>query len=291
MRAVSHRYPRAGSHRFMGEAMPGAPAGQTSGRRVDRVGKPLPARRTGCFWPVRRTRLGIRGVPRRESAPCVQENEVPLRAMGVSQRLKSRFRKFLQRPGTTVDLAPFRKRLPAIEAREEPLRELDDEALTAAAGEASDFTEICAIGREAAWRALEQRPYDVQLLGAMALLSGKVAEMATGEGKTLTATIAAYGHVRQRPRAGARADRQRLSGPPRRRVDGAGLQAARPDRRLGRPSRPPRRSAARRTRPTSRTSRSARPASTTCATSWSPTSRTGFSASWPPRSSTRPTRS
>src|SRR3954463_15386369 len=116
--------------------------------------------------------------------------------MGVSTRLKSRFRKFLQRPGTTVDLAPFRKRLSAIEAREEPLRELDDEALTAAAREASDFTEICAIGREAAWRALEERPFDVQLLGAMALLSGKVAEMATGEGKTLTATIAAYGHVR-----------------------------------------------------------------------------------------------
>ena len=115
--------------------------------------------------------------------------------MGVSQRVKSRFRKFLQRPGTTVDLGPFQKRLAAIEAREEPLRELDDEALTAAAGEASDFTEICAIGREAAWRALEQRPYDVQLLGVMALLSRKVVEMATGEGKTLTATVAAYGHV------------------------------------------------------------------------------------------------
>src|SRR4051794_7538674 len=116
--------------------------------------------------------------------------------MGVQQRLKSRFRKFLQRPGTTVDLAPFRKRLGAIDAREAALQELDDEGLTAAAREASDFTEICAIGREAAFRALEERPFDVQLLGAMALLSGKVAEMATGEGKTLTATIAAYGHVR-----------------------------------------------------------------------------------------------
>jgi preprotein translocase subunit SecA len=116
--------------------------------------------------------------------------------MGVSQRVKSRFRKFLQRPGTTVDLGPLHRRLPAIEGREDALRELDDEALTAAAREAADFTEICAVGREAAFRTLEQRPYDVQLLGAMALLSGKVAEMATGEGKTLTATIAAYGHVR-----------------------------------------------------------------------------------------------
>jgi preprotein translocase subunit SecA len=116
--------------------------------------------------------------------------------MGVSQRFKTRFRKFLQRPGTTVDLGPFSKRLPAIEARAEALQELDDEALTAAAAEASDDTEICAIGREAARRAIEERPFDVQLLGAMALLHGHVAEMATGEGKTLTAAIAAYGHVR-----------------------------------------------------------------------------------------------
>ncbi len=117
--------------------------------------------------------------------------------MGVSQRLKSRFRKFLQRPGTTVDLAPLEKLLPAIADREDALIALDDEALTEAAGKADDYTEICAVGREAARRALDQRPYDVQLLGAMSLLAGKVAEMATGEGKTLTAVIAAYGHVRR----------------------------------------------------------------------------------------------
>ncbi|MGW0435966.1 accessory Sec system translocase SecA2 [Micromonospora sp. NPDC003197] len=117
--------------------------------------------------------------------------------MGVSQRLKSRFRRFLQRPGSTVDLAPLEKRLAAIEAREEELAALDDAELTEAAGQADDYVEICAIGREAARRGLDQRPYDVQLLGAMALLSGKVAEMATGEGKTLTAAIAAYGHVRR----------------------------------------------------------------------------------------------
>jgi preprotein translocase subunit SecA len=117
--------------------------------------------------------------------------------MGVSQRLKSRVRRFLQRPGTTVDLAPLEKLLPAIEAQEADLRELDDAELTEAAGRAVDFTDICAVGREAARRGLDQRPYDVQLLGAMSLLAGKVAEMATGEGKTLTATIAAYGHVRR----------------------------------------------------------------------------------------------
>ncbi|WP_433651078.1 accessory Sec system translocase SecA2 [Micromonospora zamorensis] len=116
--------------------------------------------------------------------------------MGVSQRFKSKFRRFLQRPGSTVDLAPLEKLLPAVEAREDELTALDDAELTEAAGAATGYEEICAIGREAARRGLDQRPYDVQLLGAMSLLSGKVAEMATGEGKTLTATIAAYGHVR-----------------------------------------------------------------------------------------------
>ncbi len=117
--------------------------------------------------------------------------------MGVSQRLKTRFRRFLQRPGTTVDLTPLEKLLPAIEARAEALAELADAELTEAAGRAEEYVEICAVGREAARRGLDQRPYDVQLLGAMSLLAGKVVEMATGEGKTLTATIAAYGHVRR----------------------------------------------------------------------------------------------
>ncbi|WP_326553741.1 accessory Sec system translocase SecA2 [Micromonospora sp. NBC_01813] len=117
--------------------------------------------------------------------------------MGVSQRLKSRFRRFLQRPGSTVDLAPLAKLLPAIAAREEDLRALDDAELTEEAGRAVEFVDVCAVGREAARRAIDERPFDEQLLGAMSLLAGKVAEMATGEGKTLTATVAAYGHVRR----------------------------------------------------------------------------------------------
>src|SRR3954451_24230385 len=100
--------------------------------------------------------------------------------MGVSQKLKSRLRKFLQRPGTTVDLAPLEKLLPRIEAKEAELEALDDAALTEAAAQADEDGDICAVGREAARRALGQRPYDVQLLGAMSLLAGKVAEMATG---------------------------------------------------------------------------------------------------------------
>ena len=46
--------------------------------------------------------------------------------------------------------------------------------------------------REAAWRILGQRPFDVQLMGGMVLNRGMIAEMATGEGKTLVATLPAY---------------------------------------------------------------------------------------------------
>jgi preprotein translocase subunit SecA len=117
--------------------------------------------------------------------------------MSLSHRIRARFRRFMERPGTTVNLAPFRSLLPRIEARGPDLADLDDDALVAAAGDATELVEICAIGREAAHRALGERAYDEQLLGVLALLSGHVAEMATGEGKTLAAAIAAYGHVRR----------------------------------------------------------------------------------------------
>ena len=52
--------------------------------------------------------------------------------------------------------------------------------------------EAFAVVREAAWRTLEMRHFDVQLIGGMVLHQGKIAEMRTGEGKTLVATLAAY---------------------------------------------------------------------------------------------------
>ena len=110
--------------------------------------------------------------------------------------LRSRMRRFLQKPGS-ASLDRYEELLPDIAAREEGLRALDDAALTAAAAEATDDAGICALGREAARRALGERPFDVQLLGTMALLSGQVAEMATGEGKTLSGALAAAGYVRR----------------------------------------------------------------------------------------------
>ncbi|HXT71803.1 MAG TPA: preprotein translocase subunit SecA [Vicinamibacterales bacterium] len=52
--------------------------------------------------------------------------------------------------------------------------------------------EAFAVVREAGWRVLNMRHFDVQLLGGMVLHSGKIAEMKTGEGKTLVATLPAY---------------------------------------------------------------------------------------------------
>ena len=52
--------------------------------------------------------------------------------------------------------------------------------------------EVFALVREAGWRHLEMRHFDVQLIGGAILHSGKIAEMKTGEGKTLVATLAAY---------------------------------------------------------------------------------------------------
>ncbi|MFD6952499.1 accessory Sec system translocase SecA2 [Nocardiopsis sp. TSRI0078] len=110
-------------------------------------------------------------------------------------------RRFLGKPGA-VDLRPYTKLLSAIEAEEDGLRELGDAELTDKAIELGnaelpygrdDLVLLCAVGREAARRTLGERPFDVQLLGVMALLDGHVAEMATGEGKTLSGALAAAG--------------------------------------------------------------------------------------------------
>jgi preprotein translocase subunit SecA len=52
--------------------------------------------------------------------------------------------------------------------------------------------EAFAVVREAGWRAVQMRHFDVQLIGGMVLHQGKIAEMKTGEGKTLVATLACY---------------------------------------------------------------------------------------------------
>jgi preprotein translocase subunit SecA len=78
---------------------------------------------------------------------------------------------------------------------DEELRSKTDEfRKRLAAGEAEDdiLPEAFAVVREAAKRVIGERHYDVQLLGGIVLHQGKIAEMKTGEGKTLTSTLAVY---------------------------------------------------------------------------------------------------
>jgi len=86
---------------------------------------------------------------------------------------------------------------------EEQIKKLDDEALKAKTSQFSSalksgakpediLPEVFAVVRETAMRNVQMRHFDVQLVGGNVLYEGKIAEMATGEGKTLVATLAAY---------------------------------------------------------------------------------------------------
>ena len=100
-------------------------------------------------------------------------------------------------------LKQYQKTVRDINALEPALEQLSDEALQAktpefkarlANGEKIDdiLPEAFAVCREASKRVLKMRHFDVQLIGGMALHYGKIAEMGTGEGKTLMATLPTY---------------------------------------------------------------------------------------------------
>jgi preprotein translocase subunit SecA len=100
-------------------------------------------------------------------------------------------------------LKRMRKRLAEVNALSDEYKRLSDAKLSAktaefkqrlASGETLDaiLPEAFAAVREAATRTLGQRHFDVQIIGGMVLHEGKVAEMKTGEGKTLVATLAVY---------------------------------------------------------------------------------------------------
>ncbi|GAA3038780.1 preprotein translocase subunit SecA [Microbacterium dextranolyticum] len=109
----------------------------------------------------------------------------------------------LLRAGEGRILRRLQQVVKAVGALEEDYAQLTDEELRGEtaelrarheAGESLDklMPEAFAAVREAAKRTLGQRPYDVQIMGGAALHLGNIAEMKTGEGKTLTATFAVY---------------------------------------------------------------------------------------------------
>ena len=100
-------------------------------------------------------------------------------------------------------LKEYRRTVAKINALEPSLEPLSDEQLRAktdefkqriAQGESLDalLPEAFAVVREGSKRVFKMRHFDVQMLGGMALHNGKIAEMRTGEGKTLTATLPVY---------------------------------------------------------------------------------------------------
>ena len=100
-------------------------------------------------------------------------------------------------------LKQYRKVVAKVSAFEPSLQALGDAALQAktaefksrlAAGESLDdiAPEAFAVVREASTRVMKMRHFDAQMMGGLALHQGKIAEMGTGEGKTLTATLPVY---------------------------------------------------------------------------------------------------
>ncbi len=107
------------------------------------------------------------------------------------------------RAGSGKNLKELESVAARVNALEPEVKALSDDQLVAKTTEFRDRlangaglddieTEAFAVVREAAWRALGQRPYDVQVVGAAALSRGMIAEMKTGEGKTLVSTMPAY---------------------------------------------------------------------------------------------------
>ncbi|TYZ24121.1 preprotein translocase subunit SecA [Selenomonas ruminis] len=101
------------------------------------------------------------------------------------------------------EIARYREVVEKINALEPQMQNLTDDKLTGytnkfrerlAAGETMDdlLPEAFAVVREASRRVLGMRHFDVQLIGGMCLHEGKIAEMRTGEGKTLVATLPVY---------------------------------------------------------------------------------------------------
>ena len=113
------------------------------------------------------------------------------------------FLKKLFGDSSTRELKKIQPKVQAVEALEQEYAALSDQELKSKTqqfkdryqkGESLDdlLPEAFAACREAAWRVLEMKPYRVQIIGGIVLHQGRIAEMKTGEGKTLVATMPAY---------------------------------------------------------------------------------------------------
>ncbi len=141
------------------------------------------------------------------------------------------------------DLKKFEKTADLIESLEPKYEAMNDEELRgmtdkfkerSANGETVDdiLPEAFAVVREASKRTLGLRHYKVQLIGGMVLHEGRIAEMKTGEGKTLVATCPVYLNALEGKGVhGTRCNCQRLSSKTWPRSDGKSIRILRNDRR------------------------------------------------------------
>jgi len=122
---------------------------------------------------------------------------------GVGQKAVMGFVDKIFRFGEGRKLKALENVVAQVAALQDEMRSLDDDALRAktrvfkerlSAGETVDdlMPEAFAVVREVAARVVDMRPFDVQVMGAVALHQGGISEMKTGEGKTLVATMPVY---------------------------------------------------------------------------------------------------
>jgi len=117
------------------------------------------------------------------------DDELRAKTAEFRERIEARVAERLKRFEAPDTLRAEGREADAREAAEKRAAEQD-----AAEREALDeiLPEAFAVVREAGWRAVQMRHFDVQLIGGMVLHQGKIAEMKTGEGKTLVATLSCY---------------------------------------------------------------------------------------------------
>src|SRR5262249_40413799 len=148
---------------------------------------------------------GAREAPRHQVALTGRAARRGRSAIDPTGRLAGRMGMFdrILRTGEGRRLKALAGIVPDINALEAGIKGLSDDALRAKSGEFRQrldngeevddlLLEAFAVMREAAQRVIGQRHYDVQLMGGAALHFGWVAEMKTGEGKTLVSTLPVY---------------------------------------------------------------------------------------------------
>src|ERR1700686_2945445 len=112
----------------------------------------------------------------------LSDDELRAKTNEFRARIKDRLSSIADEPDADSGLPSSDRRKEIEKQRDEALKEVLDELLE----------EAFAVVREAGRRVLNMRHYDVQLTGGMILHEGKIAEMKTGEGKTLVATLPVY---------------------------------------------------------------------------------------------------